>query len=100
MIDTDGRAFGETRIRVDEHGELWVSGPEICRGYLDPSDTARAFADDWFRTGDLGVIDDGWLIITGRLGEQIIRGGENISATEVENHLEAHRLVSAAVGIG
>ena len=34
MIDTDGRAFGETRIRVDEHGELWVSGPEICRGYL------------------------------------------------------------------
>ena len=100
MIDTDGRAFGETRIRVDEHGELWVSGPEICRGYLDPSDTARAFADDWFRTGDLGVIDDGWLIITGRLGEQIIRGGENISATEVENHLEAHRLVSAAVALG
>ena len=100
MISTDGRAFGETRVRVDDNSELWVSGPEICRGYLDPGDIATAFVDDWFRTGDLGVIDDGWLTITGRLGEQIIRGGENISATEVENHLEAHTAVSAAVALG
>ena len=99
MISTDGRAFGETRLRVDEHGELWVAGPEICRGYLDTEDTAAAFVDGWFRSGDLAVIDDGWLTITGRLGEQIIRGGENISATEVENCLEAHPAVSAAVAL-
>ncbi|MYA75257.1 MAG: cyclohexanecarboxylate-CoA ligase [Acidimicrobiaceae bacterium] len=100
MIHTDGRAFGDTRIRVDDHGELWVSGPEICRGYLDPTDTVRAFEGGWFRTGDLGVIDDGWLTITGRLGDQIIRGGENISAIDIENHLEAHPAVSAAAVLG
>ena len=100
MTTTDGRAFGGTRIRVDEHGELLVSGPEIFRGYLNEGDSAAAFEDGWFRTGDLGVIDDGWLTITGRLDEQIIRGGENISAAEVENHLEAHRSVSAAVALG
>ncbi len=100
MIHTDGRAFGDTRIRVDDQGELWVSGPEICRGYLGPADTAAAFEGGWFRTGDLGVIDDGRLTITGRLGEQIIRGGENISATEVENHLESHPAVSEAAVLG
>lgn len=100
MINTDGRAFGETRIRVDDHGELWVAGPEISRGYLDPAETTKSFADGWFRTEDLARIDDGWLTVTGRLGEQIIRGGENISATEVENHLEAHPAVSAAVALG
>ncbi len=99
MILTDGRAFGDARLRVDEDGELLVSGPELARRYLDPADTRAAFVDGWFRTGDLATIDDGWIIITGRLGDRIIRSGENISATEVEQHLEAHPAVLQAAAV-
>ncbi len=99
MISTDGRTFGETRVRTDDAGEIWAYGPELARGYLDPRQTAEAFVDGWFRTGDLGTIDDGWLTITGRLGDRIIRGGENISASEVEAVLEAHPAVAHAVAV-
>ena len=99
MILTDGRAFGDARLRVDEDGELLVSGPELARRYLDPADTRAAFVDGWFRTGDLATIDDGWITITGRLGDRIIRSGENISATEVEQHLEAHPAVLQAAAV-
>ncbi len=99
MATTDGRAFGESAVRVDERGELWVRGPELARGYLDPARTRECFVDGWFRTGDLATIDDGWVTITGRLGDRIIRGGENISASEVEHHLEAHPTISQAVAV-
>ena len=99
MIHTDGRAFGEARMRVDGDGELWLSGPELADRYLDPADTRAAFVDGWFRTGDLATIDDGWVTITGRLGDRIIRSGENISATEVEQHLEANPAVLAAAAV-
>jgi cyclohexanecarboxylate-CoA ligase len=97
MISTDGRAFGESELRVDARGELWLRGPELARGYLDPEQTAAHFVDGWFRTGDLASIDGDWLTITGRLGDRIIRGGENISATEVEQHLESHPAVRQAI---
>ncbi|MEZ5245740.1 MAG: AMP-binding protein [Acidimicrobiales bacterium] len=100
MVSTDGRPFGGSEIRVDETGELWLRGPELARGYLDRERTAEYFVDGWFRTGDLATIEDGWLTITGRLGDRIIRGGENISATEVEHHLEAHPAVRQAVALG
>ena len=96
MVGTDGRAFGESRLSVDEAGELWVTGPELARGYLDPADTDAAFVDGWFRTGDLATVEDGWVTITGRLGDRIIRSGENISAADVEQHLEAHPAVLQA----
>lgn len=99
MILTDGRAFGNARLRVADDGELWVSGPELARGYLDPADTRTAFVDGWFRTGDLATVEDGWVTVTGRLGDRIIRSGENISATEVEQHLEAHPAVLAAAAV-
>ena len=99
MILTDGRAFGEARLRVDRSGELWVTGPELARGYLDPEDTAGAFVDGWFRTGDLATVTDGWVTVTGRLGDRIIRSGENISAAEVEQHLEAHPAVLQAAAV-
>lgn len=99
MIGTDGRAFGDAELKVDEQGELWLRGPELARGYLDPDRTADAFVDGWFRTGDLATLDDGWVTITGRLGDRIIRGGENISATEVEHHLEAHPAVHHAIAL-
>jgi cyclohexanecarboxylate-CoA ligase len=103
----DGRAVGEVELRVDaraagEPGELLVRGPEVCAGYADAAQTAAAFTPDgWFRTGDLAVLDDeGWLRITGRVHDVIIRGGENVSATEVESVLEAHPAVRQAVAVG
>ncbi len=102
MANTDGRPFAPTQIRVDEHGEIQIHGPEVTVGYLDPAHTAAAFTDDgWFRTGDLGTIDaEGYLTVVGRLGDKIIRGGENIDAKEVEAILEAHPAVGQAVVLG
>jgi cyclohexanecarboxylate-CoA ligase len=97
----DGRAIGEVELRTDERGELQARGPEVCCGYVDPAQTAEAFtADGWFRTGDLATLDDGWLTIVGRIKDVIIRGGENISASEVESTLEAHPDVAHAVAVG
>jgi cyclohexanecarboxylate-CoA ligase len=111
--DTDGRAVGEVVLRIshpETHralgpgrpGELWVRGPELFCGYADRAQTAAATArGGWFRTGDLAVLDeDGWLRIVGRLKDVIIRGGENISASEVEAVLEAHPAIQQAVAVG
>ncbi len=111
--DTDGRAVGEVELRVSDpergtplpsgaRGELWVRGPELFAGYADPAHTADVIAPGgWFRTGDLATVDDdGWLTIVGRLKDVIIRGGENISSSEVEAVLEAHPAVRHAVAVG
>jgi cyclohexanecarboxylate-CoA ligase len=111
--DTDGRAVGEVELRVSDperggalpagaRGELWVRGPELFAGYADPAQTAAVIAPGgWYRTGDLATVDDGgWLTIVGRLRDVIIRGGENISSSEVEAVLEAHPVVRHAVAVG
>jgi acyl-CoA synthetase len=71
-------------------------------GYADAELTDAVIArGGWFRTGDLATIDgDGWVRIVGRLKDVIIRGGENISASEVEAALEAHPDVRHAVAVG
>jgi len=82
-------------------GEVVVRGPSITPGYLNnPAANAEAFFDGWFRTGDLGVIDDGYLRLEGRLKEMILRGGENISPGEIEQVLLAHPAVADAVCFG
>ena len=108
----DGRAIGSVRFRVtdpetDEErapgaaGELCVQGPELFSGYLDAEATEAAVHDGWFRTGDLATVDaHGWLEIVGRIKDVIIRGGENISASEVESVLERHPAVAQAVAVG
>jgi acyl-CoA synthetase (AMP-forming)/AMP-acid ligase II len=70
-------------------GEIWSKGPDCFVGYTDPALTAAAFdADGWFATGDIGVLDaDGYLAIVDRKKDIIIRGGENVSALEVEEQL-------------
>ena len=90
------------RAGPGEEGEVRVRGPQLCRGYLDASLDAEAFdADGFFRTGDLGSLDaDGFVRITGRLKDVIIRKGENISAQEIENLLYAHPKVADAAVIG
>jgi cyclohexanecarboxylate-CoA ligase len=98
---TEGRATPGTELRVVD-GELQVRGPELFWGYLDPEQTAEAMTGDgFFRTGDRGEVDaDGWLTITGRVKDVIIRGGENISPAQVEATLEAHPAVEHAVAVG
>ncbi len=73
-----------------ETGEIWVRGPNVFSGYWNnPQATAAAFCDDWFRTGDLGVLSaDNYLSINGRMKELIIVGGTNVTPGEVEAVLE------------
>jgi cyclohexanecarboxylate-CoA ligase len=92
--DTDGRVVGEAELKLVA-GELWVRGPELFVGYL-----GEPRREGWFHTGDLATIDNGWLTITGRLKDVIIRAGENISMSEVEAVLEAHPDVRAAAVVG
>jgi len=89
-------------VAPGEEGEICARGPQLCRGYLDPALDADAFdADGLFHTGDLGYVDDdGYVVITGRLKDIIIRKGENISAKEVEDLLYAHPKVRDAAVIG
>jgi cyclohexanecarboxylate-CoA ligase len=98
---TDGRAIGDAELRIVE-GELQVRGPELFAGYLDESQTAASFErGGWFRTGDFASLDsEGWLTITGRLNDVVIRGGENISAARIEAVLEEHPDVSQAAVVG
>ncbi|HEY8060790.1 MAG TPA: AMP-binding protein [Acidimicrobiales bacterium] len=98
--DNDGRATGAVELRLGENDELLVSGPELCVGYDDPTATGTAFTDGWFHTGDRATIDNGWITITGRLKDVIIRGGENVSVAAVEATLEAHPAVRHAVAVG
>jgi acyl-CoA synthetase (AMP-forming)/AMP-acid ligase II len=111
LASTEGRATAGVSFRVagedgadvapGEEGELRVRGPQLFRGYVNPSLDDDAFDDEgWFRTGDLARLDDGYVTITGRLKDVIIRKGENISASEVEDALFAHPLVRDAAVIG
>ncbi len=86
---TDGDPRPGVEIRLNEDGEIFSRGPDLCLGYTDDALTATAFDDDgWYRTGDIGFLDDdGYLTITDRKSDVIIRGGENVSAVEVEEVL-------------
>jgi cyclohexanecarboxylate-CoA ligase len=94
--ETDGRPIGENQVRIRD-GEIQARGPELFLGYRDPALDADAFtADGWFRTGDAGVLDgDGYLTVTGRLKDIVIRQGEKISAREIEDLLGGHPKVGA-----
>ncbi|MEU6261333.1 AMP-binding protein [Streptomyces sp. NPDC047043] len=86
---TDGDALPGVEIRLAEDGEILSRGPDLCLGYTDAALTERAFDEEgWYHTGDIGELDeDGYLTITDRKADIIIRGGENISAVEVEEVL-------------
>jgi acyl-CoA synthetase len=88
-LATDGSVLPGVELRLNPDGEISSRGPDLFLGYTDPSLTATVFDDEgWYRTGDIGVLDDdGYLMITDRVSDVIIRGGENISAQEVEEQL-------------
>ena len=80
------------RPAAGEAGEVVIRGPGVMSGYVsNPAATAEAFFGDWFRTGDRGVLRDGYLYLEGRIKEMIIRGGENIAPAEIEQALLATR---------
>lgn len=90
-------------VAIGEEGELIVRGPNLMSGYHNkPQETASALRKGWYHTGDLAKSDrDGFLTITGRLKELIIRGGQNIAPAEIEEVVNTIENVvdSAVVGI-
>lgn len=109
---TEGRPLPGVQLRVvaddgrsadpGEQGELVGKAPQLMAGYVDASLDATVFDDEgWFHTGDLGFIDeDGYVVVTGRLKDVIIRNGENISAKEVEDLLFEHPAIADVAVIG
>jgi long-chain acyl-CoA synthetase len=110
--DSVGRPVPTVRIRiaddlgrelpVGETGEILIAGPTLMAGYWGkPEATAEAIHDGWLHTGDIGRVDPtGYLYITDRKKDMIIRGGENIYCVEIENRLVAHHEILDAAVIG
>ncbi|OKK04767.1 hypothetical protein AMK26_15870 [Streptomyces sp. CB03234] len=96
-----GRALLGTVIRSRD-GELWVRGPGVMSGYWnDPGATEETLQDGWVRTGDLGTVDEqGYVHLTGRVKDVIVRGGQKIFPTEVEHVLLGHPAVREACVVG
>ncbi|MDA8207000.1 MAG: o-succinylbenzoate--CoA ligase [Thermaerobacter sp.] len=91
-----------TDCAPEELGEIWVKSPSVARGYWrNPQATAQAFADGWLKTGDIGFVDaDGYLTVTDRLKDLIVRGGENVSPREVEDLILSYPGVRDAAVFG
>ncbi|KAA1252221.1 long-chain fatty acid--CoA ligase [Mycobacterium simiae] len=102
-IGTVGKLLPGNSLRIAEDQELLVRGGVVCSGYWrNEQATEEAFTDGWFRTGDLGAIDeDGYLTITGRKKELIVTaGGKNVAPAVLEDQLRAHPLISQALVVG
>ena len=93
---------GVTVLPIGTIGELWARGPMIVAGYWqNPEASAATFVDGWVRTGDLAYLDDeGFCFIADRAKDIVIRGGENIYSSEVENALYDHPAVMDAAVVG
>lgn len=93
---------GTKEMPTGEVGELWARGPMVVKGYWNnPEATAATFVDGWVKTGDLARLDEeGFCYIVDRAKDMIIRGGENIYSSEVENVLYDHPAVTDAALIG
>ncbi|MEA2274254.1 MAG: steroid-24-oyl-CoA synthetase, partial [Solirubrobacteraceae bacterium] len=110
--DSVGRPVPTVRIRIaddlggdvpiGETGEVLITGPTLMAGYWGkPEATAESIRDGWLHTGDIGRLDDeGYLFITDRKKDMIIRGGENIYCVEIENRLVEHPSIADAAVIG
>jgi len=98
IADNEGQA-----LAVDEHGEIWVKGPQVMQGYLNfPEETAKTVTeDDWLKTGDVGSVDsDGFLFIHDRQKDMIIVSGFNVYPNEIESVVSHHPDVTYCAVIG
>ncbi len=102
-VGSVGRPMPGTAVRIADDGEILIKGPTVLRRYWEnESATAEAVEDGWFRTGDIGELDDaGFLTITGRKKEILVTaGGKNVAPAVLEDRLRAHPLVSQCMVVG
>jgi len=102
-LGTVGKVLPNLEVRIAADGEVLVRGPSVFKGYWNmPEETAAAFEDDWFKTGDIGHIDDdGYLSITDRKKDLIkTSGGKFIAPQPIENSLKANLYVGEAAVVG
>ena len=102
LLPSAGRPIARTEVEVrgeGPEGEIWVRSPSVMSGYFRNSDATKlAVQGDWLRTGDLGVIDDGRLFITGREKDLVIKGGQKFHPYEIER-VVAQTVDSAPNGV-
>jgi acyl-CoA synthetase (AMP-forming)/AMP-acid ligase II len=102
-LDLDGRPNTGVEVRIGSRGdesECLIRGPHLFLGYLDPADNDDAFEDNWFRTGDIGVLRSEQLKIVGRLKEIVIRNGIKLSIHAVEEAALGLSFVEDAAAFG
>jgi long-chain acyl-CoA synthetase len=101
-VDVDVMAADGSRLPAGEVGEVVIRGPNVMLGYWNkPAETEAAFADGWYRSGDLGYMDDeGYVFLVDRAKDMIVSGGENVYSTEVEDVLYRHPAVLEAAVFG
>ena len=102
-IGSVGKPLENVEVRIAEDGEILVRGPSVFKSYWNkPEETQNAFVDDWFKTGDIGRLDeDGFLYVTDRKKDLLkTSGGKFIAPQPLENSLKHHPLIAEAVVVG
>ena len=102
-VGSVGRPVPGTSVQIAEDGEILLRGPNVFAGYWRNEDaTGEVLADGWFRTGDLGALDDdGYLYVTGRKKELIVTAnGKNVAPAVLEDRLRAHHLIGQCMVVG
>jgi long-chain acyl-CoA synthetase len=102
-LGTVGKPLGNVEVKIAHDGEILVRAPSVFKGYWkQPEETAKAFVDGWFKTGDIGNLDaDGFLSVTDRKKDLIkTSGGKFIAPQPIENSLKHNALIAEAIIVG